>query len=451
MRDLLWGRELLLEEIPENIRHELLKCGTEVKKRSGWYVKNHRYYCRRCGSSVSEMETSFCTCGEDCGYCRNCLQMGRVKKCSNFYSLSLPKITLPETQYSLAWEGVLSKQQQLASDAIVEAIKNNKKILLYAVTGAGKTEMLFEGILTALNLGKRVCIASPRIDVCLELAPRLKEAFSSVEIAVLYGDSDVPYKFTPLTIATTHQLLRFYHGFDVLIIDEVDAFPFHRNDVLNYGAKKCVKKEHTLIYLTATPSDKVRKMFSCEETLVLPARYHGHPLPEPRLLWSGEWQESLLNNKLTKHKIIQQIKTWLELDQRFLIFCSNIEWMKKFENKLHQVFPEQAFTSVSSVDEKRKEKVMKMREDKYRFMLTTTILERGVTFPNINIMVIGAEDSLFDEAALVQIAGRAGRSFRYPTGEVIFYHYGRTRALNKAAARIRYLNHTARKRGLLRD
>ena len=41
-------------------------------------------------------------------------------------------------------------------------------------------------------------------------------------------------------------------------------------------------------------------------------------------------------------------------------------------------------------------------------LLTTTILERGVTFPNIDVAVIGAEDAIFTESALVQIPGRAG-------------------------------------------
>ena len=74
--------------------------------------------------------------------------------------------------------------------------------------------------------GKRVAIAAPRIDVCVELAPRLKEAFPTVEQNVLHSQSEEGYKRVPLTIATTHQMLRFYRAFDLIVIDETDSFPY---------------------------------------------------------------------------------------------------------------------------------------------------------------------------------------------------------------------------------
>ena len=33
-----------------------------------------------------------------------------------------------------------------------------------------------------------------------------------------------PYAYCPLTICTTHQLLRFKAAFDLIVVDEVDAF-----------------------------------------------------------------------------------------------------------------------------------------------------------------------------------------------------------------------------------
>lgn len=48
-----------------------------------------------------------------------------------------------------------------------------------------------------------------------------------------------------------------------------------------------------------------------------------------------------------------------------------------------------------------------MRKGELDFLLCTTILERGVTFTDIDVLVLGAEDRTFTEAALVQISGRA--------------------------------------------
>lgn len=44
-----------------------------------------------------------------------------------------------------------------------------KNSLVHAVTGSGKTEMLFDLIAECMKEGKRACIATPRIDVVNEL------------------------------------------------------------------------------------------------------------------------------------------------------------------------------------------------------------------------------------------------------------------------------------------
>lgn len=79
----------------------------------------------------------------------------------------------------------------------------------------------------------------------------------------------------------------------------------------------------------------------------------------------------------------------------------------------------------------------------------TTILERGVTFRDIDVFVIGTEDRVFTESSLVQIAGRAGRHKDFPTGLVWYGHYGQTRAAKRAVRQIISMNNEARKGGLL--
>ena len=57
--------------------------------------------------------------------------------------------------------------------------------LIHAVCGSGKTEILFQPIHKLLMEGKRVCIAAPRVDVILELEPRLRAAFPETTIDAL--------------------------------------------------------------------------------------------------------------------------------------------------------------------------------------------------------------------------------------------------------------------------
>ena len=68
-----------------------------------------------------------------------------------------------------------------------------------------------------------------------------------------------PYFRTPLVISTTHQLLKFYQAFDLLIIDEVDAFPFVDNPVLYHAVSNAVTKEWEAHLLTATSTEELDK------------------------------------------------------------------------------------------------------------------------------------------------------------------------------------------------
>jgi len=80
-----------------------------------------------------------------------------------------------------------------------------------------------------------------------------------------------------------------------------------------------------------------------------------------------------------------------------------------------------------------------------RVVVTTTILERGVTVPQADCLVLAADHAVFDEAALVQIAGRVGRAADDPTGRVWFVAERPTAAQRRARAHIRAMNRLARR------
>src|SRR5690606_3767492 len=103
----------------------------------------------------------------------------------------------------------------------------------------------------------------------------------------------------------------------------------------------------------------------------------------------------------------------------------------------------------SSQDPDRADKVLQLRSGDIRVLLTSTILERGVTIAKADVYVLGADSRLFDAAALVQMAGRAGRSADDPHGQVRFLTAQRTRATASALRQIRAMNRLARRRGYL--
>ncbi|MBC2013823.1 DEAD/DEAH box helicase [Listeria marthii] len=409
--------------------------------------------CFRCGNTNVKLfgKMSCASCErEDCLYCRNCIVMGRVNSCQKLYyqqTKRLPKIKEP----LLRWSGILSQGQRKASDAVVSCLIEKQDMLLWAVAGSGKTEMMFEGMEWALRQGFRICIASPRVDVCLELHPRLQEVFPNNEIVCLYGDSDDKYQGEQFVIATTHQLIRFYETFQVIFIDEVDAFPYAKDPFLEYAVGKARTKEGSTIIITATPEKQWQE--ECAEGkhnfVKIPGRYHRKKLPVPRTCWIGPWKKNLAKGKITP-KLIKWIKNVEMKDQPALIFFPEIDAMNQFADALENKGFSRPVT-VHSADELRKEKVEWLREGKIRLLLTTTILERGVTFTDVQVAVFGSEGRIFTEAALVQISGRAGRKLSHPTGDVCFFHYGKTAEMKRAITHIQKMNQQGVIEGMLDD
>ncbi|MBM7600532.1 competence protein ComFA [Virgibacillus halotolerans] len=413
--------------------------------------KKFTYQCQRCGNQKRSL---FATLPRTSGkkilhYCRNCIEMGRVIDSEPLYYWTGKPVKWLEHEAPCTWDGQLTAAQQRAADHIVNAVNNHQQeLLIWAVCGAGKTEMLFPGMATALSAGKRICIATPRADVVRELMPRLQKAFQHVPVQGLYGGSKDRAGTAQIIIATTHQLLRYREAFDLLIIDEIDAFPFHADASLPFAANRAKAPQHTTIYLTATPRQEQRRQMVGNKLphIFVPIRFHGHPLPVPTMKMSFS-----LKKELQKSEVPLALMKWLKnrkhQTRQLLIFVPTIQLADNMRDQLFVRFRKEGLikstnelAAVHAQDPDRTEKVQAFRKKDILIMITTTILERGVTFPSVDVVILDAGHEVFDEAALVQIAGRAGRSPDDPTGEVVFFHDGRTDAMVEAVDSIRLMN-----------
>ena len=449
LMDFLYGRHVTQSELSKNQQQQLE--ASQHKGTPALRVVDGTLQCQRCGTNINAnwVLPQYADV-QNVSYCRNCLTMTRLTSLCCLYHLPEPNAFKDRPQ--CIWNGKLSSAQQEVAVCLQQALETQQQYLIWAVTGAGKTEILFPTLTQWLQKRARIAIVSPRVDVVLELAPRIVSAFSNVTVSVLYGGAD-PYRYTQLVIATTHQMWRFLQAFDLIIVDEVDAFPFHQDETLHHAVTKALKPDGSLVYLTATPDAAMRHKIEQHQlcAATLPARYHRHALPEPHCEWVGDWRQAILQQR-QHSRIFKVIDTFLARKRRFLIFMPNIQLMHQLEILLRERLPEHwRFASVHAQDAQRSNKVQELRSEQYDFLLTTTILERGVTFPNIDVLVIGAEDPTFTTASLVQIAGRVGRKAEYPTGHLCFAVYGKTTALIHACQQIKAMNQLARRRGLIDD
>ena len=422
------GRLFTEQELSYDERQQA-KTISSMKKEKG------QLSCQRCGSQIQEdwhlPVGAF--------YCRECLIMKRIRSDQKLYYF--PQECFPK-QNVLKWSGQLTPFQERVSQGLLQAVDKKEATLVHAVTGAGKTEMIYQVVAKVINQGGAVCLASPRIDVCLELHKRLQNDFAC-EIALLHGESD-PYFRTPLVVATTHQLLKFYQAFDLLIVDEVDAFPYVDNPVLYHAVNNCVKENGLKIFLTATSTDELdRKVKQGElKRLSLPRRFHGNPLIVPKPIWLSHF-----NRYLEKNGLPPKLKLYIEKQRKtaypLLIFASEIKKGEKLKEILQEKFPNEKIGFVSSITEDRLEQVQAFRDGELTILISTTILERGVTFPRVDVFVVEANHQLFTKSSLVQIGGRVGRSMDRPTGELIFFHDGLNQSIKRAIKEIKQMNQEA--------
>ncbi|QTD41174.1 DEAD/DEAH box helicase [Sporosarcina sp. Te-1] len=445
VRDFLDGRIWLRRHTPfpqdiidRHIREGFIQTIAGIQTTNAMLNQKH-HLCNRCENNDPTRFTTFhcAKCEGPCTYCRKCLKMGRVSTCTDLIVWHGDPVSFP-IKHSLAWQGTLTPHQQRAADELTDSMDKGRPHLIHAVCGSGKTEILFQPIYQLLLAGKRVCLAAPRVDVILELEPRLKAAFPDTSIEALYGGADKTLQAAQLVLATTHQLYRFRHAFDAVFVDEADAFPYTADETLRKAVRKAAKPIAPVHYVTATPSEELLATIKKTGSIsTINRRYHGYPLPVPRYepLWKYEKQ-------IRKGKLPQKLADWttarLQKREPFLVFFHHIGLMEQAE-PLFQAL-DSRIRSVHAAHPDRKEHVQALRKEQLPGLLTTTILERGITIPNIQVAVVGAEQKIFDKGALIQIGGRVGRSVNFPAGDFVLFYNGITYAMDDAKREIERLN-----------
>lgn len=444
----LFGRIWIKEHTPFSdetinayIKRNIIKTVSGITEKQ--FLKWKHFKCNRClNENQNEFVRFECAkCEKQCVYCRHCINMGRISSCTTLILWNGPK-PFVNNKHSFCWEGQFTNAQEKAANEIVNSLNEGRHHLIHAVCGSGKTEMLFPAIYDGLIKGMRICIATPRTDVVLELFPRFQKVFPNTTIHALYGNAPRQEDYAQLVIATTHQLYRFENAFDYCIVDEADAFPYTFDKTLQKAVTKVKKANAPILFVTATPSKEILSTVKKENWgySYIPIRYHGHPLPVPRFdsLW---FYEKMMNKGKLPKKLIEWTKKCIQQNTPFLIFFPSIELMEKAASLFQKIH--EKIESVHAEDPDRKEKVLHLRDNQIPGLLTTTILERGVTIPKIQVAVVGAQSPIFTSSALIQISGRVGRNKNYPSGDIVFFHHGISVEMDEAKEEIEKLNKEA--------
>jgi competence protein ComFA len=375
------------------------------------------FICENCGCS----DEKYFGIRNNKPYCRRCISFHGEKVLISDNS-NLDDDLKEQISYAL------SEEQEELSLKIVEAYANRKNSLIYAVCGAGKTELVYKVIAYALRNKQQVGFAIPRKDVVIELQDRIASAFPMAVVTSVYGGHTSTLNGN-IIVLTTHQLYRYDHFFDLLIIDETDAFPYSNNETLMYMFEKSLKGQY--IMMSATPLEWMKRKITKEKGayFTLMKRYHGHPLivPQVKII---PYFKSLY--------VIYKLKQYQKAKKPCFVFTPTIVLAEELYAFI-KLFVKKGDV-VHSKRTNRNEIISSFKKGELNYLVTTSVLERGVTLKNIQVLVIYADHNIYNDATLVQISGRVGRKIDAYDGEVIFVADKENEAMALAISKIKEAN-----------
>lgn len=390
-------------------------------RQSGCLEYDPLLICHRCGNT----DPAYFARNGSILYCRKCVSFGAlevgadpkpVKLCSRKIDV-IPKLKFE-----------LTPAQANASRKVLQALQAGKDVFVYAAAGAGKTEMSLESICWYMKQGKKVCFAISRRQVVMEIAARMQEIFPNLSvIAVCQGHTKV--LDGDLIVCTTHQLFRYPKCFDLLILDEMDAFPFVDHPVLQQISRNSCKGQRML--LSATPDEKSMQdvQVGRMEMVTLFQRPHGKPLCVPKVIRTSSWSSLL--------RIIQKCRKYEKEGKQVLVFVPRKAdgiWMTPLLNLFVR-------TELIHSDIQNKDAIMACFHSKQtQALVCTTLLERGITVGSVQVLVYHAEHSVFTKASFIQIFGRVGRAFADPQGDGICYCSYMTKEIEGCIEQLNWMN-----------
>ena len=353
-------------------------------------------------------------------YCRFCISM-KGKQADK--KLKASGSVVLKLDYSL------SRDQKKLSEQIVANYKNKIDTLVNAVCGAGKTELIYSVMAYCLSLGKAVAFAVPRRDVVIELSQRIHMVFPNNSIVSVYG-GHTEKLVADIVVLTTHQIYRYEKYFDLIILDEIDAFPFKNNKLLNSMFFRAVRGN--IVMMSATPSKDVIEFFSQngKQILELNTRFHKHPLPVPKVITRV--------GVLKLPYLIFKLRRFIKGGKKVFVFAPTISKCESLFRFLKIFIKNGAF--VHSKCKNRLQIISSFKRGGYDYLVTTAVLERGVTFKDLQVVIYDADNALYNSQTLIQISGRVGRKIDAPEGEVIFLVNKRTSEIDDAISTIERKN-----------
>ncbi len=324
----------------------------------------------------------------------------------------------------------LTKDQIRTLDEINLDLSSPQKMfrLLQGDVGSGKTIVSLLAAFNTINSGFQVSVMAPTEILAKQHYNLAKKIFpKNVNIEILSGKLSYGKKKEILNkllsnkidlIFGTHAIFQkkvIFKNLGLIIIDEQHKFGVNqRKKLSDKGGNNC-----DVLLMTATPIPRTltMTMYGDMDLSII------HEKPKNRKLIKTY---SKPENKIDE--VIKFVKKEIQFGNQVFWVCPLIEESKKIDHSsaikkfelLKKIFPNQVTLLHGKTDADEKEKILSNFLNKnFKILVSTTIIEVGIDFPNANVIVIENANK-FGLSQLHQLRGRVGRGNKDSTCILLF-------------------------------
>ena len=313
----------------------------------------------------------------------------------------------------------LTKDQLSAIDQINKDLKSNQKMfrLLQGDVGSGKTIVSLVAAMNVISSGLQVSLMVPTEILAKQHYSLAKKLFDkNINIKMLTSKTEYSERKEILTnlsnnniniIIGTHSLFQEkikYHNLGLIIIDEQHKFGVkQRKKLSDKGGSNC-----DILVMSATPIPRTMIMTIFGDMDVSIIRNKPKNRKEIKTY-------SKLESKI--NDVIKFIQKQINEQNQVFWVCPLIEESKKVDHQssvkryesLKKIFQNKVGLLHGALDKDDKNDILqKFLNKKINILVSTTVIEVGIDFPNANTIVIENANK-FGLSQLHQLRGRVGR------------------------------------------
>ena len=337
----------------------------------------------------------------------------KIKKKNKIFNYAFQKKILENLKFKL------TNDQLIALENINNDMKSKQKMfrLLQGDVGSGKTIVSVIAALNAVKSGYQVAIMAPTEILAIQHYKFITENFNNYCNAELLT-SKIDYKDKKKILEKllnnkiniligTHSLFQnkiSYYNLGLIIIDEQHKFGVNqRKKLSDKGGNNC-----DVLVMSATPIPRTMMMtiYGDMDISLIKTK------PKNR-----KQIKTYSKNEKNVDDVIKFIKKEISNKNQVFWVCPLIKESKKIDHEsaiekfklLNKIFPNKVDIIHGSLDKNQKDTVLKKFSDKkIDILVSTTVIEVGIDFPNANIIVIENANK-YGLSQLHQLRGRVGR------------------------------------------